>query len=267
MEPKNQSTPFVNRDMLRFEGTATFGLRIRTVSVGALNVQIKGMTREGPFTYTHTTTGTGTFDIQEFRIPDVPIMVSVVDQFGQFLQGGCYVTLSLTVNGDIMYELCSGQVFGGKSISYPNVSSELPRPTGGLIYDILNTAPAAGVNIGYTVPAGQTWRIIACSAELVTSAAVANRRARIEMTSDSFVKAFGQSTIDQTASQTRRYCAANYGTVQSELAGTFIAVNIPGGVLLPENSTIFTQTINIQAGDQWTGMSLLAEVFFNPLIP
>ena len=118
MEPFS-SLPFLVRKMLTFEHNAVFSLRIVSQGNAARRIHIRGITKEGPFVFAHTTDAGGFFATEDFRIPDVPIMVSVVDQSTAFKQGECYVTLSLMVNGNVLYDLCSGLVYNNKGVSYP----------------------------------------------------------------------------------------------------------------------------------------------------
>ena len=131
MELKDRlAFPFANRDMLAFQHGAAFGLRIVSQSTSGAALIIRGMTSEGLFSFLHFPTDNSIIATSDFRISDVPIWVTVTDKDGSLVQGDIYVTLSVTINGDILYELCSGLVYRQKSISWPYNNSQDIRPGG-----------------------------------------------------------------------------------------------------------------------------------------
>src|SRR3990167_5730934 len=177
MELKDRlAFPFANRDMLAFQHGAAFGLRIVSQSTSGAALIIRGMTSEGLFSFLHFPTDNSIIATSDFRISDVPIWVTVTDKDGSLVQGDIYVTLSVTINSDILYELCSGLVYRQKSISWPQISSLDMRPGGGKIVDKTGNDAAAGAETGITVPAGQIWRFIGAELNVVMSVQAATRR-------------------------------------------------------------------------------------------
>lgn len=255
--------PFTVRDMLAFEHGAAFSLRIKSQSTIAQTVIIRGMTAEGLFAFKHIMTADSTITEQVFRITDVPVWVSVTDYDEVLHQGEAYISLNIEINGDTLYELCAGLVYWGKSISWPTSNSQDKRPGGGRITSVTSANPAAGAEASITVPDGQIWRLIATQITLVTSATVANRRVHIVPILDSAQEIHCISPIDQAASLSRQYSAAFYAVPAVNSDDNDILVNLPQNILLKAGETIDTQTVNLQTGDDFSAMKVLAEIFFD----
>ena len=263
MDPKDgQSYPFVTRDMLSFKHGLVLGLRIRSQAANSTTITIRGATREGIFTFKHTNTGVGTIQTENFRIPDIPIWISLVDDAETLPQGDFYATLSLTANGDILYELLSGLVYANKSISYPKVNSYDGRPLGGSLNTRTSANPVAGAECTIEVPAGRVWKVLAMEVSLVTDATAANRRPHFvfNLATGGFIDMF--SDQDHAASLTRRYHVANFGAMPDTLDDNDILVPLAQGMILPPLTTIDTETTNLQVTDNYGQLSVLVEEFW-----
>jgi hypothetical protein len=254
--------PFLTRKQLAFEEGVTFGLNITSQARVGAKLTIRGFTKEGPFVLSHTTVNTGVIQSEDFRLPDVPIMISVVDASSSFLTGENYIAVNLTLNGDIISQLCSGSVSRAKNISFPVNQSTEHRPGGGNLRFIIGTNPAAGAEITQAVPTGAVWRIIAINATLVTNANVANRRVHLVLKNgaNGIVHCFND--VDQTAGTTKIYTFAPYGDIVDREDNNKILVNLPMGILIDSDFTIVTETTNIQAGDDWGVNWFLIEEWF-----
>src|SRR3990167_8045681 len=229
MELKDRlAFPFANRDMLAFQHGAAFGLRIVSQSTSGAALIIRGMTSEGLFSFLHFPTDNSIIATSDFRISDVPIWVTVTDKDGSLVQGDIYVTLSVTINGDILYELCSGLVYRQKSISWPYNNSQDIRPGGGKITVKSSADPAANTEMTLTCPAGQIWRVLAFAATLVADTNAADGHA-----------------VD------------GFGTV-------LIRLPLASDVWLFPDDTITSATDNRQATDNWGVLTAQVEQFFNP---
>ena len=116
--------------------------------------------------------------------------------------------------------------------------------------------PAAGADWSVQVPAGVTWEVQSVYAQLATSAVVANRFPVLVVQD-----AGGNTLLDanpggggQTATQTHKYTwAIGAGSNQNTSANP--SAPIPD-MVLPGGSTIGTTTLNLDAGDQWSAVSL-----------
>ncbi len=260
MPPEKELTlPFLTREMLQFEHGATFGLRVRSQTNRAEMITVRGMTREGAFTFSHVTDGTGNLIEQTFAIPDMPIMVSAVDVGNVYIQGEAFVALSVTVNGDLLQELASGYVHGLHGVSWPSQTLEDPRPGGGVISVLRPANPAVATDLEIEVTNGEVWRFMALRLTLVTDANVADRRAhvRIDFGVQPLIDAY--SDIDQTASLTRLYSAASFGTQPSAINDDDILIPFPSDIFLNVSMSVETEVLNLQAGDQIQDVQLLIE--------
>lgn len=121
--------------------------------------------------------------------------------------------------------------------------------------------PAAGVEASYIADEDEI--VHAVEASLVTSATVAARITSIAVddpaTGIEYMR-FG-TPGSQAASLTRIYSAAAYGTAIDN-AGNTSTINLPipqGGIPLKKGHRLRTVTVNIQAGDNYGPMAVLAE--------
>ncbi len=120
--------------------------------------------------------------------------------------------------------------------------------------------PPVGTDWTFTVPAGQQYEFKACRAILTTSATVAIRSIAFNL-KDASVLQFNQviDSIGVTASQTKginlSVVSNNYQSVNTHI------VPLPSGMLFPAGSTLSSSTLNLQAGDQWSNVVCLVEVY------
>lgn len=116
--------------------------------------------------------------------------------------------------------------------------------------------PAAGADWSVQVPAGVTWEVQAVYGQLATSAVVANRFPVLVITdaaSNPLVNA-NPGGGGQTATQTHKYTwAIDAASNQNTSANP--STPIPD-VVLPAGATIASSTLNLDAADQWSAVSL-----------
>jgi hypothetical protein len=254
--------PFINRKMLAFEKGIVFKLKLQVQSDNTRKITIRGMTKEGVFSFKHTCLGTTQVETEYFGIPDVPIFVSVLDDQSLGVQGEITVTLSLVANDDIITELCSGLIYQTKNVSYPQQIQKDLVPNGGKICEIDSTDPAAGAQATITVPVGEIWRILNGNIQFVTAAAVANRRLQIIFSDGAGPAIYTFSNTDQIISETKGYSIAPYGVIQAETNGNIILINIPKDIWIRGGGTISTAVTNMNAGDNLGVLTLLIEKFY-----
>lgn len=158
--------------------------------------------------------------------------------------------------------LVSGYPGASFAIGFPQTPAGGPLTGAGQTAASTVANPAAGADWTYTVPAGLQQTLISVRAVLTTSAAVANRFPVLRITSPT-----GQILADvsalaaETASSTVTYVwmagapANNVNNVQQ--------MSLPSGLRLLGSSTIQTITSGIQAGDQWSAISVTYTQFIS----
>jgi len=114
--------------------------------------------------------------------------------------------------------------------------------------------PAAGADFLVTVPAGVTWYVIAVNATLVTSATAATRVPQIQIKDSGGHLLYMESGQSQIASLTGIWSWAP--AVPTSQANNVAVVPLPAELYLQGGATIGTTTPNIQAGDQWSNISV-----------
>lgn len=263
---KDQSLPFLTRNMLAFEHGLSLSLRIDMQADAAVTLAIRGMTREGMFTFNATTPSTSLITSAEFRIPDVPIYITVEDVARTLLQGSAFITVSLLANGNVIQQLTSGYIYAQKALSWPNTSQVDLKAGGGKIALITIAAPAVGAQFDSAVPRGEIWKVLSLSFDLTTSATAANRRMIVffSTTGSAVIRCFGAT--NQTASLTRTYVAAQYGTMPADTIDQTNLINIPQDIQLigaaAAGGRIATEIFNDTANDTLGSMFVVVEKFF-----
>lgn len=112
--------------------------------------------------------------------------------------------------------------------------------------------PAAGADWVWTVPSSTAWQIQSIRAQLVTSAAVANRTPVLRVTDTAGnIVLDAPATAAQAASATVVYEWVA-GVPDQALTGGDLQLELPTGLTLEANWTVQTVTAGIQAGDQWS---------------
>ena len=244
--------PFLTKNMFAFEFGAALTLRMTVYSRIATALRLRGMTREGLFSYRAVVPATARGTDFDFRIPDFPIVLTVDATEESVNQGEIYIRVLVLANTDPLVELCSGFVYAGKSPTWPATTGLDRIPGHGNIQNILGSNPAAGAEISETVPSGRLWVLKSMSFELVTDANVGTRRVHVVLNDavGQKIECFG--TIDQAASLTRQYSCALYGSVPDETDGTTNIILLPHEAYITGLGSITTETKNIQTGDNFT---------------
>lgn len=142
---------------------------------------------------------------------------------------------------------------GPFGIPYDSIDSQ------GAVRSITGTTPGAGAEISEVVPTGARWKLIAFEADLVTSAAAANRVP--QLTIDDGANVFARVSVNQneTAGQTWRN-SFQLGVPQT-FDGTRFVVTTPLGcdIVLAAGYRVRTVTASIQAGDQYSAPQYLVQ--------
>jgi hypothetical protein len=123
--------------------------------------------------------------------------------------------------------------------------------------------PAAGADFSFAVPGESSWGLVAVSATLVTSAAVANRVPVLRFTDGSNVYFRKPALAAITATLTTQVSwVPELGSDQTALSGGALTVPLPTVYLAPGN-VIACSTTAIDVGDQWSNVVVTAVEVFN----
>lgn len=119
--------------------------------------------------------------------------------------------------------------------------------------------PAAGADWVYK-HSGPSWFIPTCIvAQLVTSAAAGNRAPRIGITFRSVTTALFPPDSVVAASLTVFVSASDAGGSAADPG--MVTVELPDNLIISDGMTLFSQTANIQAADQYSLIAILCEEF------
>lgn len=261
--PDIPSIPIITRNLLKYGRSGRFQIRITSLTSDAETLSIRGFTREGSFTFRHTTVNDGQRHQDTFQINDIPIMLTVEDNSQSVSMGSTYVIVELLLEGTTVGVLLSGLVHRVTALGWPTTTNEQPMPGRGEIVVVTGSNPAVNVEASVASASLQLWRVFAIRVRLVTDANAANRRVHFTATSAGIVVAEAFSTVDQPASTTIDYMVGRFGSTPDETDNGVILVNWPDDVWISESTdSIATATLNRQATDDFGAMSIYVEKFF-----
>jgi hypothetical protein len=256
--------PFITRDMLAFKDSATFGLRVSLQASENSQIVLRGMTREGTFSYKINPAGNSLIETFNFSIPDMPIALSLMDNAAFLVQGENFAIVSLTINGDIIQQLMSGWVYNQKALSWPVISGADQRPGGGRLMTVTGSNPAAGAECSDTVPNGQIWKIQTIRLNLVTTAVVANRFVHLVINDGTNDIADFFTTVAQVISTNYFYTLSRVATNSEGVQDNDIAMIFQSDIIVPEGFIIKTITTGLDGGDNFAAPIYNIERFFTP---
>ena len=263
MPPIDPNTlPFLTRKQMSFEHATKFGLSITTQSNDDGIITIRGLTREGPFLFSHTTVSDRDRHFQRFAVPDFPICIVAINDDATLNHGQTFASIHLEINDNSMLQLCSGFIDSMTSISYPALQKQDRIPGRGHIREVVGANPAAGAEVSVTVPNGAIWLIHAFTVTFVADANPANRRVNILFTNPNGQEVNTVTNINQVAGATKKYNVANYGAFVDSDQLDRLPSQLPSNLYLIAGGTITTSTESIQAGDDFGAPIILLEEFF-----
>ena len=153
--------------------------------------------------------------------------------------------------------LAAGYLNAKQPLVFPNAMIGSSLDGGGALRSIAGTTPAAGAEISETVPTGARWQLLAFRYQLVTSATVANRQSTLLADDGTTNLWYAGGDPVQPASGTFLYSfGAGYtpfGAVPTNATGR----SLPTPNFLGAGSRLKTQTLSIQAGDQYSNVQYL----------
>lgn len=263
-DPESFVLPFPVRDMLAFEGTATFDLELTVSALFASSLEITGITREGAFKFDVTTGSSGASETFILGLPDLPIWVSVRQSDTDVGMNDAYVMLYLRINQTKNLLLCQGFMGDLYGINWPNQVpvAELQKRGRYDIFEGVN--PAANTEFSITIP-DNVWvvpRVL--EARLVTDANAATRRVTLNIDDQSGILMRILSAGDHTASLGKDYHWFVGAAVIDDTTSNRQNMPLPSPVILPPATVLSSSTANRQAGDNWGRPALIGEALFSP---
>ncbi len=261
-DPVHGSLPFITRKDLDFGDEAKFELVMETQASQVVNLALRTVSKENISKFSHETTGGGVITQTIHQIPEIPILISIVDDGQTLKQGECFARVFMRINEEVVYEFCSGPVSGMRSVNFPVSATQDQAPNRGTFRVFAGADPAVGDEIADVVPVGRIWKLLAASFELVAAAAGGVRTLQfvIKPPSGPSLKFIASTT--QAASMTRFYTAANFGALLDGDDDNDILIPLASDLWLIEGTTLTTITTALNAGDNYGPTNYYVEQFF-----
>lgn len=128
------------------------------------------------------------------------------------------------------------------------------------------TVPAAGAEWSQTVPPGEIWLIHAVHAILTASAVVATRFPTLVVDDQTTRSGRYSAGAGVTAGQAIEMTWDQVGAFNSPASSTVFMANIPADLILQSGWRLRSLTSAIDAGDQWSSISVTATIVNRPLL-
>jgi hypothetical protein len=229
-----------------------------------VSVQIRVKTPAGeiiPFVQTFAPTSnrvasTFVFGLMEGAI----ISADAICSSGAPVAGQCYCFLQLVrgLTGAItrVLNFAQGYITANDSLFFPADTYLDSLSSVGFQRTVQQANPGAGADWTLTVPASVRWQLQTVFALLTTSAAAANRLPRLIIDD-------GVNIIWQSPAQVNETASLAWGNNWGAGAGSFAAADpnnvqqaLPNDLFLLAGWRVRVLTANIQAGDQWSAISI-----------
>lgn len=262
MDPILASLPFLTRGQMNWETGTTLGLLVTVTTEQTDRIFVRGATRSGLFTFLVEPPGSGSADTFTFPLTDLPIWVSVVDADNSYNIGTCFVGVALTVNGDVLHQLVSGQLGFVRPISWPESKNDVSYQGYGQLQEHGAGGFGAGAEATISLDSAFLHKIKNITFQLITSATAATRTVTIKITCGGAQVYRFISPVTQIASLTRVYTAHPVTGVPGTSAGTNIQIPIGEDMRLQGNVIVATETTNIQVDDQYSALNVGHETWF-----
>lgn len=206
---------------------------------------------------------------QYIRVPECFILSAVMSTSTAAIKTGCCLgRLILNRGGPTQSTrgqlLMMGYVVYAFGLTWPWGRYSDPITGRGRLRRITGTNPAPGSAPREVVPTGARWRLITVHVQLVTSAAVADRRVSLFLDDGALSFFNGEARLAQTASTTLDYSWA--AGLENTATGALLYVNqpLPGDLWLPAGFGLTTGCINLQAADDFSAPDLFVEEWIEP---
>lgn len=246
------SLPFLHRKQLDYEFGAAFSLRVVVMPNVTQQITLRGSTRTAPFSFNIDLDGSATYEEYNFPLTDIPLFLSAIDTNKLIPPGFLWLSVWLQVNGNDIQQLFSGFPSAYNSLSWPAINTAPPYGGAPSSYSTTLSDPNAGSEISGSVPSVYWYKLRSLRVRLITSATVASRRVHFKFTTATnwIIGEFIAPAV-QTAGQTIDYTLQMSGGSPVQVDDNDQIILIPDNFWLPPLSTITTETVNLQAGDNF----------------
>lgn len=191
------------------------------------------------------------------RVTSAPVLYQL-----NFLQA--FITRAQVPNSQSpMYALFwQGFIYQNTANGWPGTPAREITDGPGIIRSVTGSTPGIGNEISETVTTQRRWNLLAFRATLTTSATVANRSPVLLFTDGALTFFRGQCYFTQTASVGAFYSAAQNPpgatpTNGDQVLTTMLPMPLKAGF------KIQTNTLGLQAGDQWSAPQYLVQEWGN----
>lgn len=258
--------PFITREQLAFSGASSFALVLQLIAHTTQAIEVRGMTKEGAFTFSIVPAGDSSLETFTLPISDIPIQVSVTPAVTSTNNTFAHASLHLSVNGNRMAMLAQGIISILDPVAWPH---QVPRSNiqqFGPVVSVDTGVIPTGEDFNIIVPDNQIWELISIKATFTADANAANRTLAftIEQIGGARIHRAGAATIQ--ANETHNINFVRGGTTGVITADEIQEIAIPTGILLPSGSEIYSETASIQVGDQWDDIEVQIRRLYQPVI-
>lgn len=205
---------------------------------------------------------TSTFTTKIFPIAEgLLLSLSVSNLNSGLADNTCFVEVGLQHSSNTGVPqhtiIVQGYVTNLFSLEWPTLSVRggVVNPTRYTPVSATVANPAAGAEWTYTVGAGLSYQLETVRFQLVTSATVATRSARIRITDGTNELFKSDVNATQAASLTQQYYGGA-GLAPFTASPTVFMVQIPVGMVLGGGWTVGSNSLNLQVADQYSGIFL-----------
>ncbi len=250
--PDGLSLPFVTRKMLPWGDQGTFQLIVDVVShVSGESMQLRGFTKDGPFTFTFLPDGTNAVQTFRFQISDIPIHVSVSNAGTTSEDVYAYAAVYLGVDTNRLTLLAQGTCGGMFGVAWPQSLPQNSMQSDGVVLTVNGTNPAAGAEVSDVVPDNQVWELLGIDLFLDTDANAADRTCRLDIQFEGqiYITRIAGATMQANEEHSLEFIPG--GTTQTTVANETQEIALPPKLFLPAGTVIATTTTNIQVGDNY----------------
>jgi hypothetical protein len=119
--------------------------------------------------------------------------------------------------------------------------------------------PSAGLDWAFNPGASVRAQVYSVNAQLVTSAAVANRNVQVQIFDGSSHVVYQNSAVASIVASTTAQVTLTPGNSQAQVVTTDLTILLPSPCIIMPNGILQVLTVNLQAADQWSAIWLQVE--------